>query len=83
MAIRRELISRRLKVRHTKNFRAPKAILTDNNCTRRSFLGSVDAAVVYHNASIRFTDGSEFGMGGEVGVSTQSSTPGDLWDWQP
>jgi glutamate-5-semialdehyde dehydrogenase len=48
-----------------------EAILTADNKHAETFLNSVDAAVVYHNASTRFTDGEEFGFGAEVGVSTQ------------
>ena len=48
-----------------------EAILTENKEHAQIFLGEIDAAVVMHNASTRFTDGGEFGMGAEVGISTQ------------
>jgi glutamate-5-semialdehyde dehydrogenase len=48
-----------------------EAILTNSQNHARRFMEEVDAAAVYHNASIAFTDGGEFGMGAEVGISTQ------------
>lgn len=48
-----------------------EVIVTDNYFTSQSFLQQVDAAAVYVNASSRFTDGSVFGFGGEIGISTQ------------
>jgi glutamate-5-semialdehyde dehydrogenase len=47
------------------------AIITRDEPRARQFLRQVDSAVVYWNASTRFTDGGEFGMGAEMGVSTQ------------
>ena len=48
-----------------------EAILTEVPDAARRFLNEVDAAAVYANASTRFTDGSMFGLGAEVGISTQ------------
>ena len=48
-----------------------EAIVTENAETADRFLQAVDAAAGYVNASTRFTDGGEFGMGAEIGISTQ------------
>ncbi len=46
-------------------------ILTDNQQNAQHFVNSVDSAAVYVNASTRFTDGGQFGLGAEIAVSTQ------------
>ena len=48
-----------------------EAILTESYQNAQTFLNEVDSAAVYVNASTRFTDGSEFGLGAEIGISTQ------------
>lgn len=48
-----------------------EVIITNNYANSQNFLKQVDASCVYVNASTRFTDGSEFGFGAEIGISTQ------------
>lgn len=79
----REFLSLRMSIKTVRRFKDglkfvqtmtsghSEAILTKNKLHAQEFLRTVDAAVVYHNTSTRFTDGGEFGMGSEVGISTQ------------
>lgn len=53
------------------NTKHSEAIITRDYRLAQRFLDEVDAAAVYVNASTRFTDGEEFGMGAEIGISTQ------------
>ncbi|NLO96703.1 MAG: glutamate-5-semialdehyde dehydrogenase [Peptococcaceae bacterium] len=48
-----------------------ETIITENYTTAQRFMNEIDAAVVYTNASTRFTDGGRFGFGAEIGISTQ------------
>ena len=51
--------------------RHSEAILTNSYENAEKFIHSIDAAAVYVNASTRFTDGGQFGLGAEIGISTQ------------
>ena len=48
-----------------------EAIITEDEANATIFLNKVDAAAVYVNASTAFTDGAQFGLGAEIGISTQ------------
>ncbi|APX71892.1 glutamate-5-semialdehyde dehydrogenase [Companilactobacillus allii] len=53
------------------NTKHSESIITEDYSASRKFMKQIDAAVVYANASTRFTDGNEFGFGAEIGISTQ------------
>lgn len=48
-----------------------ESIITENEENAKRFMMCIDSSSVYHNASTRFTDGGEFGLGAEIGISTQ------------
>ena len=48
-----------------------ESIITQNDDNAMKFMQMIDSSSVYHNASTRFTDGGEFGLGAEIGISTQ------------
>jgi glutamate-5-semialdehyde dehydrogenase len=60
-------------IRHINTYgtKHSEAIVASDYAAARRFLAEVDAAAVYVNASTRFTDGGEFGLGAEIGISTQ------------
>ncbi len=60
-------------LRHIAHYssRHSEAIITDDTAAKEIFLKRVDAAVVYANTSTAFTDGAQFGLGAEIGISTQ------------
>ena len=60
-------------IRHIRRFGSghSECIITENRTTADQFLMQIDAACVYHNAPTSFTDGAQFGLGAEIGISTQ------------
>ncbi|NLJ48697.1 MAG: glutamate-5-semialdehyde dehydrogenase [Candidatus Atribacteria bacterium] len=56
---------------NTYGTRHSESIITENYTNAKNFLDKIDAAAVYVNASTRFTDGEQFGLGAEIGISTQ------------
>ena len=60
-------------IRHIRRFGSghSECIITGNRATADQFMAQVDAACVYHNVPTSFTDGAQFGLGAEIGISTQ------------
>lgn len=60
-------------IRHIRRFGSghSECIITENRATADQFMAQVDAACVYHNVPTSFTDGAQFGLGTEIGISTQ------------
>ncbi len=60
-------------IEHINNYstKHSESIITNNYENMKKFLNEIDSSCVYVNASTRFTDGSEFGLGAEIGISTQ------------
>ena len=52
-----------------------ECVITENEAAARRFQQEVDAACVYWNAPTSFTDGAQFGLGAEIGISTQKLGP--------
>ena len=72
MAIK-TVVSAEEAIRHIRRFGSghSECIITESRSTANQFMAQVDAACVYHNAPTSFTDGAQFGLGAEIGISTQ------------
>jgi gamma-glutamyl phosphate reductase len=58
-------------------------IITTNDTVAQEFMENVDTAAVYHNASTRFTDGGQFGLGGELHQYRQVASKRPNWFTTP
>ena len=60
-------------IRHIRHFGSghSECVITETRATADKFMAQVDAACVYHNVPTSFTDGAQFGLGAEIGISTQ------------